>query len=303
VSPPPPPAYAAPPVSWPLSSPGDALSARAGWEHSLAGVVRREMRRWLAEVERAALASDPGATALTASGREGFSWRRVVAPWGLLARAVVEHVAYLQGDRAALADLRSRPYDESAPYATPTPGSPYLSGVYDRIMESPAPRLAMDTATLVLAIAAERLWSLAKLSSALADALDPRTGAALARGVAPIPPGPEPAHPFTLEDLTVRRDSWAAMPELMARAEATSAYNTYALDQLSRAGFTHKRWVTRHDEKVRPTHAAAEGQTVPAAGEFLVGGFSLRYPADPTAPAVETAGCRCVLIGTASTSS
>ena len=277
-------------MAFPLSSPGHAVAARSAWEASLAGVARRELRRYLAAVERDARAADPGATPLTAAAGEGFSWWQVIVSWGVLAHALVDHIAALQGRP------EPAPFDEAAPYLSPAPDDQFLSGVYARLMEHPAPRLALDTVTVVLAVAAERLWSRARVARELARVLDPTAGTALRR-LAPPDQGDAPPHPFTLPELTEPADAWAALPGLIARAEATGAYNVYAIDQLARAGFTHKRWVTRHDERVRPTHRAAEGQTVPLASEFLVGGFALLYPADPAAPAVETAGCRCCVVG------
>jgi hypothetical protein len=52
-----------------------------------------------------------------------------------------------------------------------------------------------------------------------------------------------------------------------------------------------------HDAVTRPTHLAADGQTVRIGTPFIVGGFALAYPGDPLGPIQETAGCRCVLAG------
>lgn len=59
------------------------------------------------------------------------------------------------------------------------------------------------------------------------------------------------------------------------------------------AGNTHQTWKARNDDKTRPDHRAADGQTVPIGALFTVGGWAMRYPHDPLAPAEETANCRC----------
>lgn len=274
-------------MNFPLTSPGDAVAARAGWEASLAGVARREVRRYLSVVERAALDADPSVAVVTAGVGDRFGWFSVVAPWGAAAYELTRHVAALMGDRAPFS-----PYREDAPYVSPVPDSQYLSSVYGRLMDDTVPRMALDTATLVLAAAAALAWSRARVARELAAVLDPVRGSVLRSR-----PGPPPVPPYGLPELVEPTVGWAAVPEILARQEATSAYNTYAVRELARAGFTHKRWLTRRDERVRPTHAEADGQTVPLGADFLVGGYALACPADHTGPSAETAGCRCVIVG------
>ncbi len=57
-----------------------------------------------------------------------------------------------------------------------------------------------------------------------------------------------------------------------------------------------KTWRTVGDSKVRPTHKAADGQKVLLGGFFTVGGYSMSYPRDYSAPAKETARCRCMAV-------
>lgn len=56
-----------------------------------------------------------------------------------------------------------------------------------------------------------------------------------------------------------------------------------------------KTWVTMGDSKVRPTHQAANFQTVPIGEPFTVGGFQMMRPGDTSmgAPIKEVANCRC----------
>lgn len=56
-----------------------------------------------------------------------------------------------------------------------------------------------------------------------------------------------------------------------------------------------KRWITRHDDKVRASHRDADGQERPLRERFNVGGVPMRFPGDPTAPADTVINCRCVL--------
>ncbi len=50
------------------------------------------------------------------------------------------------------------------------------------------------------------------------------------------------------------------------------------------------------DSRTRPTHHAAEGQRVPVGAPFVVGGFELRFPGDPSGPANDVINCRCTML-------
>lgn len=91
-------------------------------------------------------------------------------------------------------------------------------------------------------------------------------------------------------------DSWRNAVLRIARQAATDRYNTGALAELMRYGYTHKMWVSRRDQKVRESHVHADGQVRPVLATFEVGGFALAYPSDPTGPPHETLGCRCVVV-------
>jgi len=81
------------------------------------------------------------------------------------------------------------------------------------------------------------------------------------------------------------------------RTTVTMNYGSATLDQLAREGFTAKRWVSHHDELVRDSHLAADGQTVAISATFSVGTNALMYPADPSGQPGEVINCRCVMVG------
>ncbi|MFJ6380135.1 hypothetical protein ACIQI7_09060 [Kitasatospora sp. NPDC092039] len=56
-----------------------------------------------------------------------------------------------------------------------------------------------------------------------------------------------------------------------------------------------KTWHTQEDGQARPSHQAADGQTVPAPIPFSVGNTTLAGPRDADGPTEETTGCRCTV--------
>lgn len=67
--------------------------------------------------------------------------------------------------------------------------------------------------------------------------------------------------------------------------------------RIQEQGLTWKKWVAHHDDRTRPAHREADGQTVPATDTFTVGGYRMRYPKDPSAPLHLTINCRCIMVG------
>lgn len=87
---------------------------------------------------------------------------------------------------------------------------------------------------------------------------------------------------------------WRA--ERVARTEINGASNAGAIDQIRATGLpADKSWLATGGPRTRPTHRDANGQTVPVAGSFVVGGFPMDRPHDPAGPAQEVVLCRCTL--------
>lgn len=91
--------------------------------------------------------------------------------------------------------------------------------------------------------------------------------------------------------------------ERIAQTEANRAWNAgvqAAAEALSGpARPLVKQWRTMDDDRVRRDHRDANGQLRLLDEAFDVGGFSMRYPGDPTAPASLVINCRCRMRATA----
>lgn len=101
-------------------------------------------------------------------------------------------------------------------------------------------------------------------------------------------------------DFTGNSD-WPRRAELVARTEATGAYNAAGfqaarLEEQTLGITLEKAWVCTLDSITRDTHFAADGQRVPLDGTFQVGRAELRFPGDPDGMIEETAACRCTMI-------
>jgi SPP1 gp7 family putative phage head morphogenesis protein len=84
----------------------------------------------------------------------------------------------------------------------------------------------------------------------------------------------------------------------IARTEVISAYNGAAVmgaSQLPADVVAAQEWIATRDGRVRPEHAAADGQVAPIGTAFTVAGSSLAYPGDPSGPADQVIQCRCTV--------
>lgn len=93
---------------------------------------------------------------------------------------------------------------------------------------------------------------------------------------------------------------WKNRARTVARTEVVGAYNgglhdafTMLADADPDTSYVH-RWLATEDQRTRPDHREADGQTVPWGQPFTVGGYQMMHPHDPTAPAKEIINCRCV---------
>jgi hypothetical protein len=93
----------------------------------------------------------------------------------------------------------------------------------------------------------------------------------------------------------VRAATWRA--RRIARTETGAAQNAALLEMAGARGKPfEKTWVAIEDARTRPTHAAADGQTVSGDALFSVGGAAMAHPGDPSAPLSEIVNCRCTML-------
>ena len=72
----------------------------------------------------------------------------------------------------------------------------------------------------------------------------------------------------------------------------SNAASHHGASQFAREGDT-KTWLASFDSRTRETHADANGQRVPFAEPFIVGGHPAVHPGDPRLPPGELVNCRC----------
>jgi hypothetical protein len=106
-----------------------------------------------------------------------------------------------------------------------------------------------------------------------------------------------------LEDLAARlTEEYSAGARNFARrlsgSTTAGAVNGGSYEGASQSGRVRsKTWVTVGDHKVRNSHKAANGTTIPNDQLFLLGsGSAARFPNDPTLPAKDWINCRCSVV-------
>ncbi len=78
---------------------------------------------------------------------------------------------------------------------------------------------------------------------------------------------------------------------MIARTESGEAANAGRQVVMRANGVKRIEWVTAHDDRVRDSHAAIDGDVIDMGERFDNG---LRYPQDPEGPPEEVINCRCV---------
>lgn len=87
-----------------------------------------------------------------------------------------------------------------------------------------------------------------------------------------------------------------ARSAMIARTEMVGAANAASFGMARETGAAEfKVWIATEDERTRPDHADADGQTVPINEPFDVGGYEMMFPGDENAPAEEVVNCRCTI--------
>lgn len=100
---------------------------------------------------------------------------------------------------------------------------------------------------------------------------------------------------------TTASERWPNRATVIARTETIGALNagrTEAFRVVAEQSDEplQKLWLATDDTRTRPTHNHAEGQRVPVGAPFIVGGFELQFPGDPSGPAHEVIQCRCTML-------
>lgn len=139
---------------------------------------------------------------------------------------------------------------------------------------------------------AARTTNFADKVRTIASDLAPRLMDSLSQGVAKGESIPELTN--RIDDVF---DTGYNIAERIARTEthgAAEATTYESAGAIANAGIEVTRtWLATSDDRVRATHAEADGQTVGMEEPFTVGDAELMYPGDPDGPPEEVISCRC----------
>lgn len=94
---------------------------------------------------------------------------------------------------------------------------------------------------------------------------------------------------------TLFEETYKHRSRTIARTEVIGANNKASLVCAMEGGMRYKTWLTALDERTRPWHADANGQTVGIEDKFLVMGEELEEPGDTSASPENIINCRCTM--------
>jgi hypothetical protein len=96
-----------------------------------------------------------------------------------------------------------------------------------------------------------------------------------------------------VQQLDAERTVWETRARRIARTESTAMNGWSSVTQLQAEGWTHKKWLALNDSRTREAHHLVDDEVVPIDQPFMVDGYPMRFPGDPTAPAELVINCRC----------
>lgn len=163
----------------------------------------------------------------------------------------------------------------------------------DPILNSDMPAEVYSSVHEVLTTAQREEWSRSTLRDRLDAVLDPDTSEVIQAA------GDEkPRRKRLWDKARTVGTSWRNNVQRLVQTKVTGLQGFVGMKVLEdNPDINYKRWVSKRDSRVRPTHVEADGQTVPAMTAFEVGGASLMYPGQAGAQYEEIVRCRCVMVG------
>lgn len=311
----------------------EARRAREGLEASLSAAVSAVVRSYVADVRSAALSALPGSLRAAASAPEPLpagEMPTLGAQAGRWAAGVDSGI--LSAVESAFARTWRRYTDLELSMDSPAyfAMQQYVANVRDRLVRGTyfgvtvydesfdAVRRAVAQAVaedwtrpqLAQRIAAELAWetdgpywraALADVDSQIDGILDPlgepgTPAREAARLGDPRVQALRDQRNLAIRHLDAEKSVWKTRAMLIARTEATGAYNYGALQAFDAEGVERKVWLAANGPRTRLTHSEASGQEVKVGQAFIVGGSRLQFPGDPAGPVAEVANCRCTMI-------
>lgn len=309
-----------------------AIAGRQVVEEALSAAVSEVLRTYVADVRRAALSALP--TALRASVAEALPDGEMPTLGALAGRwAAGVDAGVLSAVTSAFERTWRRYTDADLSLDSPAyfAMQQYVGAVRDRLVRGTYFGVTVydesfESVRRALAQAVAEDWTRPQLAQRIAAELSWETDGSYWRGAlaevdsqidAILDPMGEPGNPvreaarlgdarvqalrdqrnIAIRHLDAEKSVWQTRAMLIARTEATGAYNYGALQAFGAEGVERKVWLSANQPgRTRLTHMEASDQKVRVDAAFLVGGARLQFPGDPAGPVAEVANCRCIMI-------